>query len=160
MKILFVMRHPAAVRSLGSVLRLLDERGHRVHLAFRRIKTGESHLVLQRLADDCTGLTFGRLPGRGSPGWVRGRAGWDLLAERMRLDSDYLRYLEPRYADAPGLRARAERKAHPVVRQLARIARLSGTPGVRGLRWTLQAVEHCLAPPPHIERFLAAEQPD
>src|SRR5205814_3202914 len=98
------MRHPAAVRQLGSVLRLLDERGHRVHLAFRRVKTGESHVVLQRFADECPGLTFGRLPGRGSPGWVGGRGGWDALADELRIGSDYLRYLEPTYAGASGLR--------------------------------------------------------
>jgi hypothetical protein len=63
-KILFVMRHPAAVRSLGSALRLLDERGHDVHLAFGGFKP-EAHKVLQRLADECRGLTFGLGPGPG-----------------------------------------------------------------------------------------------
>src|SRR5438093_9350836 len=91
MKILFVMRHPAAVRLLGSVLRLLDERGHSVHLGFRRIKTGDSHRELQRLADECPGITFGPLPGRGSPGWDAEGAGWAALAEQLRLDADYLR---------------------------------------------------------------------
>ncbi len=106
-KVLFVMRHPAAVRSLGSVLRLLDERGHRVHLAFGGLKP-DAHKVLQRLADESSSLTFGSLPGRGSPGWDRDRLGWSMLATRLRRDCDYLRYLEPRYADAPALRARAE----------------------------------------------------
>src|SRR5437899_7185199 len=108
MKILFVMRHPAAVRLLGSVLRLLDSRGHRVHLAFRRIKTGDSHRELQRLAQECPGITFGPLPARGSPAWDERATGWTALAEHLRLDADYLRYLEPRYASAPELRARAE----------------------------------------------------
>jgi hypothetical protein len=69
-KFLFVMRHPAAVRSLTSVLRLLDERGHHVHLAFGGMKA-EAHKVLQRLADELQHLTFGSLPARGSPGWSR-----------------------------------------------------------------------------------------
>ena len=53
MKFLFVMRHPAAVRSLTSVLRLLDGQGHRVHLAFGGVKP-EAHRVLQRLPTSCS----------------------------------------------------------------------------------------------------------
>jgi hypothetical protein len=160
MKVLFVMRHPAAVRSLTGVLRLLDARGHRVHLAFGGVKA-DAHRVLQRLSDECPGLTFGSLPNRGSAGWVRGREGWNRLARRLRLDSDYLRYLEPRYADAPALRARAEINAHPLTRRFARVARrLAGPVGVRALRKTLAAVERCLDPPPHIERFVRDQQPD
>ena len=158
-KILFVMRHPAAVRSLGSVLRTLDARGHRVHLAFGGIKP-EAHKVLQRLADECRGLTFGGLPGRRSTGWDRRTVGWSTLARRLRVDSDYLRYLEPSYADAPALRARAAGNAHPLIRRAARAARL-GRPGtVRALRGTLEAVEHCLEPPPHVARFLTDFEPD
>jgi hypothetical protein len=159
-KVLFVMRHPAAVRSLGSVLRLLDARGHTVHLAFRRIKTGDSHRVLWDLTQECEHLTFGRLPGRGSPGFVKGREGWDALAERLRFDSDYLRYLEPAHADAPALRARAARKAHPYVHRAARVAGKAGTPGIRVLRHTLQFLERCLVPPPQIERFVGEFEPD
>ncbi len=159
MKILFVMRHPAAVRSLGSVLRLLDARGHRVHLAFGGIKP-EAHRVLQRLADECKHLTFGSLPGRGSPGWDRGRIGWDLLAQRLRVDTDYLRYFEPSYADAPALRARAADNADPVVRRVARVARLAGPAGPRALRASLERVERCLEPPSHVERFLTDFEPD
>ena len=100
MKFLFVMRHPAAVRSLTSVLRLLDGRGHHVHLAFGGVKP-EAHKVLQRLADEMQHLTFGSLPARGAPGWTKDSVGWTAL------DSDYLRYLEPSYEEAPALRARA-----------------------------------------------------
>jgi hypothetical protein len=160
MKILFVMRHPAAVRLLGSVLRLLDDRGHEVHLAFRRIKTGESHRELQRLAEECAGLTFGRLPTRGSPGWDERAAPWIALAEQLRHDADFLRYLEPRYASAPELRARAEVKARPSVRLAGRAARVAGPAGVRALRRSLELAERCLPPPPHVERFVADLAPD
>jgi hypothetical protein len=158
-KILFVMRHPAAVRSLGSVLRLLDSRGHQVHLTFGGIKP-EAHKVLQRLADECRGLTFGGLPSRGSPGWDRDQAGWNALAQRLRVDSDYLRYLEPSYADAPALRARAAGNAHPVIRRAARVLRRTGPAGARALRRTLELAERSLEPPPHVERFLADFEPD
>jgi hypothetical protein len=158
-KILFVMRHPAAVRSLGSVLRTLDARGHQVHLAFGGLKP-EAHKVVQRLADECRALTFGGLPGRRSPGWDRETIGWSTLARRLRVDSDYLRYVEPSYADAPALRARAAGNAHPVMRRAAGVAQLGGPPTVRMLRRTVEAIERCLEPPPHVERFLTDFEPD
>jgi hypothetical protein len=158
MKILFVMRHPAAVRLLGSVLREFDSRGHQVHLAFRRIKTGDSHRVLRELADECPGITFGRLPTRGAPGWDSDYFGWTALAEQLRHDSDFLRYLEPLYASAPELRARAEVKAGPVVRRLGRAVRIPAA--VRALRRSVELVEDCVLPPPHVERFVADQAPD
>jgi hypothetical protein len=160
-KVLFVMRHPAAVRSLGSVLRLFDERGHCVHLVFGGGgPKPEAHRVLQGLADESRALTFGRMPGSGSPGWARDRAGWNVLAKKLRRDSDYLRYLEPRYADASALRARAEERADPAARRLARVAAVAGPRAVGVLRRTLELVERCLEPPPHVERFVADLEPD
>jgi hypothetical protein len=156
MKILFVMRHPAAVRSLGSVLRLLDERGHHVHLAFRRIKTAESHRELQRLADECPRITFGGIPRRGGRTVPTLTAGWTLLAEQLRHDVDFLRYLDPIYADAVELRARAEAKARPWLRGLARFG---GRPGVRTLRRSLGLLEGCIPPPPQVRRFVAEQDP-
>jgi hypothetical protein len=152
-KFLFVMRHPAAVRSLTSVLRLLDERGHRVHLAFGGVKP-EAHKVLQRLADEMQHLTFGSLPARGAPGWSKDSIGWQHLARRLRVDSDYLRYLEPSYEQAPALRARAEANAHPAVRGLGHAAHAIGPRAVHGLKRTLELAERSLEPPPHVVRFL------
>ena len=65
------------------------------------------------------------------------------------------RHPDPRYADAASLRARAERRAPPLVRSLGPRARAAGQPGVRALALVLRALERCLVPPPHIERFVA-----
>jgi hypothetical protein len=159
-KVLFVMTHPAYVRSYGRTIRLLAERGHQVHLVFRRIKTGESLEAVRRIADECPGVTYGALPGRSSPGFDRNRKGWDALAERLRFSIDYLRYLEPAYAGASGLRARAERRAQPSVRSAANLLRPLGTGGVRLLRRALEGTERSIDPPPHIERFVADHDPD
>jgi hypothetical protein len=158
-KFLFVMRHPAAVRSLTSVLRLLDERGHRVHLAFGGVKP-EAHQVLQRLADELQHLTFGSLPARGAPGWTKEAVGWQHLTRRLRVDTDYLRYLEPSYEQAPALRARAEEGAGPVVRRLGRAAHALGPWAVHGLKGALEFAERSLEPPPHVVRFLQDFEPD
>jgi hypothetical protein len=160
MRILFVMRHPAAVRALGSVLRLLDARGHQVHLAFRRIKTGDSNRELQRLADECPGISFGWLPSRGGKGVSATTVGWALLGEQLRHDSDYLRYLDPIYSEAVELRARAEAKVRPTVRGLARVARIGGTGAVHLLGRTLDGLEDCIPPHPRIEQFVAEQRPD
>jgi hypothetical protein len=148
MKILFVMRHSAEVPPLTNVLRTLGERGHSVHLAFGGVRP-YADVVMQRLADECSNLTFGSLPGNSG-----------VLTRVLRKSADYLRYLEPVYAGAPALRARAEHKAQPSIRRLARALGIVGSAGPRALRKTLQLVDCCLLPPPHVERFLADIDPD
>jgi hypothetical protein len=159
MKILLVGTHPAQVGSLRAVLLLLDSRGHQVHLAFSGIKPA-GHQVLQRLGDECRGLSFGLLATRGSRGWNAEEQAWQHLAIRVRRDADFLRYLEPQYAGAPGLRERAEEGVDPAVRATARLARIGGRFGVRGLRAALRHVERCLPPPAYVEHFIADFAPD
>jgi hypothetical protein len=153
MKVLFVMKEPGEVRMLGSVLRLLDQRGHRVHLAFQGIKTSESHAALRKLADECPGITFGESP---SPG----KSQWTYLARSLRFGIDYLRYLEPLYAEAPKLRANAEKQAPLAVRRLGRVASLAGPHGVSSLRHVLQRLERCIEPSSQVERFVESYEPD
>jgi hypothetical protein len=153
MKVLFVMKEPGEVRMLGSVLRLLDQRGHGVHLAFQGIKTSESHAALRKLADECPGITFGESP---SPG----KSQWTYLARSLRLGIDYLRYLEPLYAEAPKLRANAEKQAPPAIRRLGRLAELTGPRTVSSLRRSLQGLERCIRPAAHVERFIESHEPD
>jgi len=135
MRILFVLEHPG-IGPLVPALRLLHERGHSIHLAARRVKSGHSHTELQALADECERITYGKLPaGRDSQ-----------LARDVRLALDYRRYLEPRYRDSPKLRARAAKTAPP------RLSRLP-TP-------LLRAIERSLAPPEYVVRHLAEQRPD
>ena len=152
MRILFVVSHPG-LSSFGPALRLLAERGHQVHLAFQRVKTGESRRGLEALSAELPAITFGQLP-------PRGRSDWSPLASELRHTADYLRYLEPRYRDATKLRARAERKAPPAARHLGRAAGALGPGGVAAARRAVQAVERCLPLPPGADRFLAELDPD
>jgi hypothetical protein len=135
MRILFVLEHPG-VGPLVPALRLLHERGHSIHLAARRVKSGHSHNELQALGDECERITYTKLPtGRDSQ-----------LARDVRFALDYRRYLEPRYRDSPKLRARAAKTAPP---------RLSRVPAA-----VLRAVERSLPPPDYVTRHLAEERPD
>jgi hypothetical protein len=135
MKILFVLEHPG-VGPLVPALRLLHERGHEIHLAARRVKSGHSHNELQALADECERITYTKLPSGGG----------SKLAREVRLALDYRRYLEPRYRDSPKLRARAEKAAPP------RLARVPGS--------LLRAVERSLPPPEAVLGYVRKEQPD
>src|SRR5207245_2107696 len=144
MKVLFVMKQPGDVRLLGSILRLLDERGHHVHLAFQAVKTSESRAALEELANECRGVTFGKAPSTGS-------SQWNHLARALRLGVDYLRYLEPLYADASKLRQNAEKQASPAIRRLGRVVVRTGPAGISAFRRTLQALERCIPPTAHVE---------
>jgi Sulfotransferase family len=135
MRILFVLEHPG-VGPLVPALRLLHERGHAIHLAARRVKSGHSHNELQALADECERITYTKLPSGGG----------SKLAREIRFALDYRRYLEPRYRDSPKLRARAAKAA--------------------SLRWRrvptplLRTVERSLPPPEPVLRYLRQERPD
>jgi hypothetical protein len=153
MKILFVMKEPGEVRLLGSVLRLLDERGHSVHLAFQSIKTSESRAALRKLTSECAAITVGKAP-------PPGKSPWMYLSRSLRFGIDYLRYLEPLYTSAPKLRANAEKQAPPVIRRFGRLAARAGPHAVRWLRQILQRFERCIPPPRNIERFVAEHEPD
>ncbi len=152
LRILFVMEHPG-VGSLMPALRLLHERGHQLRLGYEALKSVESHRELQDLADDCPGIEFMQLPAMGNSGWVA-------LAAWLRRSIDYLRYLEPRYPAETRLRTRAARKAPRATRDLASAARLFGPTGIVVLKRSFQLLEACLAPPKHIQGFLAEQEPD
>jgi hypothetical protein len=135
MRILFVLEHPG-IGALVPMLRLLHERGHSIHLAARRVKSGHSHNELQTLADECERIDYTRLPsGAGSK-----------LAREVRLALDYRRYLDPRFRDTPKLRARAAKTA---------VRRFDRVPSA-----VLRAVERSLPPPDYVTRHLTEERPD
>ena len=152
LKVLVVMEHPG-IGTLMPALKLLHDRGHRVHLAFESMKSVESHHELQALAEECPGIVFAQLPSIEASGWAA-------LAVWLRRSVDYVRYLEPRYRDATELRARAGRKAPKTVRRLGRLAGFAGPAGISTLGVVLRAIERCLRPPAEVERFLAEQAPD
>lgn len=100
MKVLFFMGHVGYIRNFESTLRLLAQRGHTVHLAFDGgERLGEGRLA-RTLAAEHRGLSYGPAPRRGDRAWLH-------LARTVRFFVDYLRYLDPRYEQAPKLRGRA-----------------------------------------------------
>jgi FkbM family methyltransferase len=151
LKILFVMRHSGYVRNFESTLRLLCERGHRVHLAFQ---AGMRHWLLdstdigRQLSAQYPTFSQGIVPPRDD--------GWGMLGQELRIVLDYLRYLTPMYKEAPKLRRRVERE---VPEPYLKVARRGGV-SREIMRRTLQAADASLPTSPEIDRYVAELQPD
>jgi hypothetical protein len=107
LRILFSLLHPGYLRHYGQPIRLLAQRGHEVHLALGRLEKdpGDFKLVEELTADYPT-VTYSLAPARTR------RDGWRRLAWLVRALTDLARYGDPRYADAPALRARIAAKFH------------------------------------------------
>jgi hypothetical protein len=150
------MRHAGFARNFESALRLLAERGHRVHVAFEAPfahgGSGSRPGIVERLAAEWPSVSFGPAPDRsGEP--------WFALGVRLRLGVDYLRFLSPAYARAPKLRARAEARVGPLMRALGRAAaRRPG--GTERLGRVLRALDASLPLSPGARDLLRAQRPD
>src|SRR5690348_12078201 len=100
-RILFSLFHTGYLRHYGDAVRLLAARGHTLHLVFGRLdKDTGDELLLRRLLEDCPGVSASLPPERSL------LDGWHRIAWFVRGTADFARYADPRYADAPALRAR------------------------------------------------------
>lgn len=156
MKILMFVKGRGTIRSLDSTLRLLLDRGHRVHVALedwaKDDRVSPTALV-DSLAAQSPRLSHGPAPGREKDRWAT-------LGGDVALSVDYLRYLEPVYRGAPKLRARAAREAPGVIRRLgdgplgrARIGRAM-------LGRSLRLMERALPTSAAIAAYLRGHRPD
>ncbi len=154
LRILFVMLHAGFVRNYDAALRQLARQGHTIHIVHEldRNKLGEN-VLLQRLVADCAAVT-GSVARRREPGV------WTVVVRSLRTFLDFLRYLDPRYAQADRLRDRVEKLVPRSFLRIAGFARLFGQPGVRALRRLTKVLERTVPSSTAIGAFLDAEQPD
>ncbi|MBI3049021.1 MAG: FkbM family methyltransferase [Acidobacteria bacterium] len=154
MKALFVMRHSGYVRNFESTLRMLCDRGHRVHVAFQKDKNTLLDPVdtPQRFADRYANFSYGEAPVRTD--------GWGLLGRELRLSLDYLRYLRPEYRDASKLRDRAAREVSPAILARAEYGFASAPVGRRALGAWLRVMDRAIPRDPAIDAFIAEHRPD
>ncbi len=148
-----MMKHAGSARNLEPALGALADRGHRVHLALDRLDDAEAPGLLDRLLSEHPTITVGSGP-------KKARERWTPAARGLRLGIDYLRYLEPRYADAAKLRARAREAAPPRLVRAAGLPVVRSRAGVRTLQAALRGVESALPAPARIEAFLRERRPD
>jgi hypothetical protein len=167
MRVLFVAGSPNFyLRQYGSLVSLLVERGHDVHLLFKPSKQEDPRLAVRGAGPR---VTSGIAPGRGE------YDGWRSVAWLVRGLADLARYTHPRFADAAVLRDRMtgrtleylgkSRKFEPVGRRLAlRLARrlASTTDAALSDRVVarLARLERAIPTSRRIDRFLRELAPD
>jgi hypothetical protein len=148
MKVVFSATHFGFLRNFHSTLRLLAERGHRVHLVGdRRDQTDGQRMVdhLQRQYPGSFTSEILPIPKQ----WL-----WYGLGTALRTSLDYWRYLRPEYRDATSLRARAREQAPPPAAWLGRL------PGRGALARLVRAAERSLPVRPEVISILDRERPD
>jgi hypothetical protein len=130
LRIEWFMLHSGYIRYFGDAIRLLAERGHAVHLAFTRIEKdpGDARLA-HDLAASHPNITVGEAPLR------RRNDGWRPLAGLVRGLTDLGRYVHPRYADSPALRARMAGKLAEHVRTARAVDPLTSRLTLRLIRF-------------------------
>jgi hypothetical protein len=152
MKVVFSALHFASFRNFESVVHALAERGHQVHLMADETERFGGQALVERLAAQYPNVTWGFTPSPGEEPWFP-------FAQKVRLALDYVRYLDPRYADAPKLRLRNIERAPRIVRWLT-----SGVGGLfvghRTLARALTWLERTMPQSSAIERYLAGQRPD
>jgi hypothetical protein len=152
MKILFTALHFANYRNFESVIRDLAARGHQVHLLADEKESFGGQALVERLAAECPGITWGWTPSPAEEPWFP-------FAQKVRFALDYVRFLDPRYAEAEKLRIRNIERTPRIVRWMT-----SGVGGAlighRATASLLKGIERLLPRSRGITQLLEERQPD
>src|SRR6266850_1603 len=150
-RFLFAVSSPEFLRYFDSTMEALVQRGHHVSVAVNWLRERKK-ARLDDLINEPRIEVAGVIPKRGDL--------WTPLARAVRGTMDFIRYLDPRFAEAPALRARMVRKSLPTLLEpLNRIRSLS-VRTVDRLQRMLQRVERAIPVGRPLSRFLDAQQPD
>ncbi len=143
LRILFSMRNFWFVKLYESVLRELAARGHQVHILADgqggpdAAVSGPWQRAVTTLADECPGITFSLAPRTEEDIWID-------LRMMVRFGLDYIRYLDPVYAGAPILEARAVGRTPPGIVRLSRTRLARTAIGRRLLGGALRTLERAI----------------
>ena len=151
MKVLVIARHFGCLRNYESAVLALAGRGHTVRLV--------------GLADDILdGATIAaRLVASGDGRIATDRqtlAPTSELVRKLRLAVDYLRYLEPAYAEAPQLRQRAWERTPRVVLGLLRVPGMASRWGRQMLLSVLRRLEGAVPLDTTVVSYMRSVAPD
>jgi hypothetical protein len=151
MKVLFAALHFANYRNFESVVRELAAAGHQVHLTAEEPESLGGAQLVERLAQECRGVTWGFLPPLSDP--------WLPFVRKIRHGVEHVRFLAPEYAGATKLRVRSAERTPRLVRWLAS----SGPLAIVGQRRVLEVLTHLEKHVPvseTLQTFLAEAKPD
>ncbi|MBA2849533.1 hypothetical protein G4V39_08775 [Thermosulfuriphilus ammonigenes] len=156
MRILFIMLHPGYVRNYESAIRLLAERGHKIHVCFSQPKKQAEDRLIERLAAENKNITYDKkkIPKRNLL--------WRYLAQAIRGGRDYVRYFHPRYENATKLKERVAIRFGVVLRPIAStiLSFLASLKAVRLIDKLLVMLETALPSCKRIDDFLRSKNPD
>lgn len=148
MKFLFVLQYPGYLRYFDSVITTLVEHGHTVAVGYDIAhKQPEGAEALRGISVE----RLGTVPKRGSE--------WGPLARALRGTIDYVRYLDPRFADAPYLRDRMRKALPPMMRPLGWFNTLNTT-ATNLLLSILHVCERAIPPSGTLTKFFQHVRPD
>jgi hypothetical protein len=154
-RVLFFITHAGYARNFEWTLRLLAERGHRVDVALDQAEKAnlrDHARLLRSLEEEYDGLSSTMTPPRRPDGW-------EAVGVALRTWLDYLRYLEPEFADAPQLRERARRRLPQALATFA--DRYLSRPAPRGaMRGLLNLADAGVPVRDEVRRFIAQRKPD
>jgi hypothetical protein len=146
------MRHLGSLRMYESVLRALAAGGHDIEILANRRDTIGSGIDPEHLLADLPQIRWT---------WedLHPHA-WTELAAAVRIWLDYLRYFEPRYADAPRLRQRVGEYVPPLLRRITKWWPFRAGVGRKALVAWLRAVERALPRQRELDALMRNRRPD
>jgi hypothetical protein len=149
MRVLVQFPFPGYLRIYGSTVRLLADRGHEVLLSYDRRDKGRDPSASVVEAHERIELV---------PPIPAGTRRLERQVGQLRAAADYLRYLDPQFADAPYLRERLEHNLDGSLQRLTRVR--YGHPLARPSFRAALAAERLVPSDRGVERAIAAHSPD
>ena len=154
---LFSMRNFWYVRIFESVIRELARRGHAVHICAEqgegKARARDWNEAASALSHESSHITFEWTPRHIEDDWVD-------LRVMVHLGLDYLRFLEPEYANAPVLGARARERTPPFLVRLANLPLLRTRTGLGLLAWALRIAERAMPFDAELAAYVGRHRPD
>jgi hypothetical protein len=154
--VLFFMQHLGRyLRFFDSVIRLMLDRGHSVHLMFEYKEEAPGHLVehwLQRME------RHPRFRWSVSRAWRRDP--WFQVSRTVRASLDYVYFLQIGEESAPFLVQRSARRAPAAFRLFMRLPGLGTRRGLRMIAAGLGAFDDAIPTSRAVEELVRSEQPD
>jgi hypothetical protein len=152
MRILFSMRHLGSLRIFESVVRQLASEDHEILILAHRRDDSELGSAPDLLFADLPQIRWG---------WVEGQPdSWTEIAGAVRTWLDYLRYFEPRYANAPRLRMRVGQHVSGLLRRITEWPLVRASAGRRALVSCLRIVERALPRHRTLDALMREYRPD
>jgi hypothetical protein len=153
MRLLFSMRHVGSLRLFEPALRALARRGHEVDVLVSRRESIEWGSAAAQLTAEYPAVRWHWADDLPPNAWLE-------FATVVRLWLDYLRYFDPRYADAPKLRVRAEDRVPAFIVRACRRWPLTSAAGRAVLARVLRTVERVLPRQSAADATIAGHKPD